>query len=81
MTARAKPGVIAVPGPRALVIDVLSFVAWIWGIVLAARAKQWKWMLLALLTGYIGGCIYSLFSLLKKERKEDGEPRPALTVQ
>ncbi|MBX5458516.1 MAG: hypothetical protein IRZ31_16615 [Thermogemmatispora sp.] len=75
----AMPGTIAVPGPRALIIDVLSFVAWVWGLVLTARARRWRWLALILVTGYIGGCLYSLVTLFRKVRGESDEHQPALT--
>jgi hypothetical protein len=76
----ATPSTIAVPGPRALIIDVLSFVAWVWGLALTARARRWRWLALILVTGYIGGCLYSLVTLFRKVRGESDEHQPALTL-
>jgi hypothetical protein len=75
------PGTIVMPGTRALIIDILAFCAWIWGMVITARARQWKWFWLVFLTCYLGGCIYASFILLSRGKRQRGEEKPTLATE
>jgi hypothetical protein len=73
------PGKIVVPGPRALIIDITSFISWILGIILTIRGRQWKWMMLVAFTSYAGGTLYALRSLFfQRPSTNDAEPATSL---
>lgn len=62
----AKPGqFIWFGGIRSFSVAVLSLIAWIIGLVLTFRDRQWKWFICILLTSYLGALIYSIVRLFQ----------------
>jgi hypothetical protein len=58
--------------PLGMSVSVLSLVAMIYGVILAILHKQWKWMVLLLLTSYIGAIVYTVFSLIRLGKRVEG---------
>ena len=54
-----------------LLANLLGFIGWVWGIVLAVQNRHWVWLVFNILIGPLSACVYSVVRL--KSGPDTGE--------
>ena len=65
----AEPSVAA--AATLLLANILGFIGWVWGIVLAVQNRHWVWLVLNILLGALSAGVYSVVRL--KSGSDTGE--------